>query len=102
MVQLSTPAGFATATAVVANGAAVVGVADWLVDDEGELPPSLLVLFTVDWGELLRDAIAAARADEPVQVDLGGKELLGAVAGQSQGATPAAERTVAFLEQDDG
>ncbi len=102
VLVLATPGGTDAATAVGANGAAVVGVADWLVDGEGEAPPNLLVGLTVDWATLLRDAIAAAREEEPTQVQLRGAAVLRALPGPAAGATPAADRTTAFLEQPAG
>ncbi len=102
VLVLATPGGDGAAAAVGGNGAAVVGVTDWLVDTEGELPPNLLVGLTVDWGALLRAAIGAARAEELVQVQLRGATVLEALSGQAQGGAPAADRTTAFLEESSG
>lgn len=99
---LATPGGVGAATATAANGAALVSVTDWVVDQEGAPPANLLVGLTVDWSALLTGAIAAARDPEAAQVDLRGTEVLGAIAGRAEEAATATERTVAFLEQDDG
>ena len=99
---LATPGGVGAAAAAAANGAALVSVADWVVDEEGAPPATLLVGLTVDWSALLTGAIAAARDPEAPQVQLRGTEVLGALAGRAEEAATATERTVAFLEQDDG
>lgn len=102
VLVLATPGGAGAAAALGSGGAAVVGVADWVVNAQGEAPPNLLVSLTVDWAALLSGAIAAAREDEPVQVQLRGADIVQALPGQAANATSAAERTTAFLEQPAG
>lgn len=102
VLVLATPGGAGAAAALGSGGAAVVGVADWVVNAQGEAPPNLLVGLTVDWAALLSGAIAAAREDEPVQVQLRGADIVQALPGQAANATSAAERTTAFLEQPAG
>jgi hypothetical protein len=98
---LATPGGAEAAAAASATGALLVGVSDWSVDEEGEPPANVLVNLTVDWAELLVGAITAARTADAPQVQLRGVDVLDAVAGQATGATPAAERTSAFLREAD-
>lgn len=100
---LATPGGAAAARTAATGATELVAVADWVVDQEGEAPPGLLVALTVDWGVLLRQAVAAGRTPDAPQVELLGigDGVLGAVAGQVEGSVAAAERTTDHLRRSE-
>lgn len=104
VLVLATPGGSAVGATLGGAGSVVVGVSDWLVDAEGALPAGTLVALTVDWPQVLRAAIDAARDEEATQVRLLGaaEGAVGVVAGQSEGAGDAAVRALAVLAPPEG
>lgn len=100
---LATPGGAAAARAAAVGETELVAVSDWVVDEEGEAPPGLLVALTVDWEVLLRQAIAAGRTPDAPQVQLLGITggVLGAVPGQLEESVAAAERTIEHLRRSE-
>lgn len=100
---LVTPGGSEAARAASAGRTELVAVSDWVVDGEGEAPPGLLVALTVDWGLVLRRAIAAGRTPDAPQIQLLGiaDGVLGAVPGQVAESVAAAERTTEHLRRSE-
>lgn len=90
------------AATAAGEGVPVVGLADWLVDAEGELPPGVLAAVAVDRGRVLVAAVRAARTTPGAPVGLLGIDdgVLRVVPGTMAGADAAAARAAALLPTD--